>query len=46
MIPEGGYEVEGFRPLFNFKGRFREKVQDPVIQRLTRTATQPRRGNA
>jgi hypothetical protein len=34
MIPERGYEVEGFRTLFNFDGRFRNRLQDSVIQRL------------
>ena len=34
MIPERGYEVEGFRTLFNFDGRFRNRLQDTVIQGL------------
>jgi len=36
MIPERGYEVEGFRTLFNFDGRFRNRLQDAVIQGLRR----------
>ncbi len=34
MISEGGYEVEGFRPLLGFSGRFRDGVQAPVVQTL------------
>ncbi len=34
MIPEGGYEVEGFRSLFNFDGQFKSRLQDAVIGRL------------
>jgi len=33
MIPERGYEVEGFRSLFNFDGRFRSRLQDEVVRR-------------
>jgi hypothetical protein len=36
MIPERGYEVEGFRTLFNFDARFRNRLQDAVIQGLRR----------
>jgi hypothetical protein len=36
MIPERGYEVEGFRTLFSFDGRFRSRLQDAVIQGLRR----------
>jgi len=35
MIPERGYEVEGFRSLFNFEARFQNRLQDSVIRRLT-----------
>ncbi len=35
MISERGYEVEGFRSLFNFDARFRRRLQDPIIRRLT-----------
>ena len=41
MIAEGGYEVEGFRPLFNFKGRFRNKIEESVIGRLNGAAKKP-----
>jgi hypothetical protein len=34
MIPEQGYEVEGFRSLFNFNARFQNHLQDSVIRRL------------
>lgn len=34
MIPERGYEVEGFRSLFNFDARFRNRLQDEVIRRM------------
>jgi len=34
MIPEKGYEVEGFRSLFNFDARFQNRLQDSVIRRL------------
>jgi hypothetical protein len=34
MIPEQGYEVEGFRSLFNFDARFQNHLQDSVIRRL------------
>ena len=34
MIAERGYEVEGFRTLFNFDARFRNRLQDAVIRRF------------
>ena len=34
MIPEQGYEVEGFRSLFSFDARFQNSLQDSVIRRL------------
>jgi len=34
MIPERGYEVEGFRSLFNFDARFQNRLQDSVTRRL------------
>lgn len=34
MIPEQGYEVEGFRSLFDFDARFQNQLQDSVIRRL------------
>jgi hypothetical protein len=34
MIPEQGYEVEGFRSLFSFDARFQNRLQDSVIRRL------------
>jgi hypothetical protein len=39
MIREGGYEVEGFRPLFNFKGHFRANLQSPIIRKLSEAAS-------
>ncbi|HVB55198.1 MAG TPA: hypothetical protein VNE63_02030 [Candidatus Acidoferrales bacterium] len=39
MIPERGYEVEGFRTLFNFAGRFRNRLQDAVIRRMKAATT-------
>jgi hypothetical protein len=38
MIPERGYEVEGFRTLFDFNPKFRDHLQEKVIQRLSKTA--------
>src|ERR1700678_1395612 len=35
MIAEQGYEVEGFRSLFNFDARFQNRLQGAVIRRLT-----------
>jgi hypothetical protein len=37
MILEGGYEVEDFRHLFDFKPHFRRAVQGPIIKRLRET---------
>jgi hypothetical protein len=34
MIAERGYEVEGFRSLFDFSARFQNRLQDKVIRRL------------
>ena len=34
MIPERGYEVEGFRSLFNFDGRFQSRLQEAVMRRM------------
>jgi hypothetical protein len=31
MLREGGYEVDGFRSLFGFQGKFREHLQDSII---------------
>lgn len=39
MIPERGYEVEGFRTLFNFPAKFRPQLQEAVIHPLSKTAT-------
>jgi hypothetical protein len=39
MIPEQGYEVEGFRSLFNFDARFKNRLQDAVIGRLREALT-------
>lgn len=38
MIPERGYEVEGFRTLFNFDARFRDRLQDAVTRPLRKAA--------
>jgi hypothetical protein len=38
MIPERGYEVEGFRSLLNFDGRFRNRLQDAIVRRLGKAA--------
>ncbi len=35
MIPERGYEVEGFRTLFNFDAQFRDRFQEVVIRGLS-----------
>ncbi len=42
MLREGGYEVDGFRPLFGFQGKFREHLQDSIIGPL-RTASEAER---
>lgn len=34
MIPEGGYEVDGFRPLFNFGGRFLDHIQESIVRKV------------
>lgn len=34
MIPELGYEVDDFRPLFNFQARFQPGLQESIIGRL------------
>lgn len=39
MIAEQGYEVEGFRSLFNFDARFQNRLQGAVIRRLTEALT-------
>jgi hypothetical protein len=39
MIPERGYEVEGFRTLFDFTPKFRDHLQEKIIQKLSKTAT-------
>lgn len=39
MIPEQGYEVEGFRSLFNFDARFQNRLQDSVIRPLREALT-------
>jgi hypothetical protein len=38
MIPERGYEAEGFRSLLNFDGRFRNRLQDAIVRRLGKAA--------
>lgn len=39
MIPERGYEVEGFRSLFNFDAQFKSRLQDAVIRPLREALT-------
>jgi hypothetical protein len=39
MIAEQGYEVEGFRSLFNFDARFQNQLQDAVIRPLREALT-------
>lgn len=34
MLPQGGYEVDGFRDLFDYKTKFREGMQDAVLMPL------------
>ena len=34
MIPERGYEVEGFRTLFDFDARFQDRLQDAIVRPL------------
>ena len=43
MVPEGGYEVEGFRKLFGFEARFRKSLQAPVLEGLRRASDISRR---
>jgi hypothetical protein len=38
MIKDRGYEVEGFRTLFDFPARFRDRLQEKVVQRLSKNA--------
>ncbi len=37
MLDEGGYEVEGFRPLFGYRTRFRKGMQAAAIAPLLRS---------
>jgi hypothetical protein len=41
MIPERGYEVEGFRTLFDFDARFQDRLQDAVIRPLRTALSEP-----
>jgi len=41
MIPERGYEVEGFRTLFDFDARFQNRLQDAIVRPLTEAVTEP-----
>jgi hypothetical protein len=41
MIPERGYEVEGFRTLFDFDARFQDRLQDAVIRPLRMALSEP-----
>src|SRR6202040_2156784 len=41
MIPERGYEVEGFRTLFDFDARFQDRLQDAIVRPLTKAVTEP-----
>jgi hypothetical protein len=41
MIPERGYEVEGFRTLFDFDARFQDRLQDPIVRALQEALTEP-----
>jgi hypothetical protein len=41
MIPERGYEVEGFRTLFYFDARFQDRLQDAVIRPLRTALSEP-----
>lgn len=34
MIAAGGYEVEGFRRLFGFEGKFRPNIENSVVEKL------------
>jgi hypothetical protein len=37
MLAQGGHEVEGFRRIFAFPGRFRAQVEGPIVKRLVET---------
>jgi hypothetical protein len=39
MIPRRGYEVDGFRRLMGFDGRFRERLQNSIISGLKEALT-------
>ncbi len=41
MIPERGYEVEGFRTLFDFDARFQDRLQEAIIRPLRDALTEP-----
>jgi hypothetical protein len=41
MIPERGYEVEGFRTLFDFEARFQDRLQEAIIRPLREALTEP-----
>ncbi len=41
MIPERGYEVEGFRTLFDFDARFQDRLQDAIVRPLTEALSEP-----
>jgi hypothetical protein len=41
MIPERGYEVEGFRTLFDFDARFQNRLQDAIVRPLTEALSEP-----
>jgi len=41
MIPERGYEVEGFRTLFDFDARFHDRLQDAIVRPLREALTEP-----
>lgn len=41
VIAERGYEVEGFRTLFDFDARFRERLQEAIIRPLKEAMTEP-----
>ncbi|MGH8011424.1 MAG: hypothetical protein ACREQ4_02845 [Candidatus Binataceae bacterium] len=40
MIAERGYEVEGFRTLFNFDGHFKQGLQESVVASLLKALAQ------
>jgi hypothetical protein len=41
MIAERGYEVEGFRTLFDFDARFQDRLQDAIIRPLRKALAEP-----